>query len=168
MIDGEWRCLLERDNKGDRYTPREEKGLKAQYSYPSFCFSPWFGGGVGRSPGLDDLWRGGEGRGLQERGVTSIRVRLGGVRGLRFQRWETVKGPPPGPNKHLISPSRCLSYALHPSDEWSQSSIICSEAIPLCVAWAWRRNRKIHWTVDGVRMTYLLTNWTEIERLNIV
>lgn len=44
-----------RQNKGDRYTPREDEGLKAPCAYPSFCSSAWSGGGVERYPGLDDL-----------------------------------------------------------------------------------------------------------------
>jgi len=101
-INGKWTyTLLKRSSKGDRYTPREAEGLKAQWLRPSFCFSPWFcGGGVKLT--LDDLFKRQEGR---KWWVTSVRVGLGGLE-LRFWRWETMKDPRPSPNKHLISPSR--------------------------------------------------------------
>lgn len=56
-----WYTWQERDNKGDRYTPWDEEGLKAQCSCASYCFycvPACFGGGGGGGVGAwADLWK---------------------------------------------------------------------------------------------------------------
>lgn len=65
------------------------------------------------------------------------------------------EGPSTGPEQ-VFDFSLQVSCALHPSDECSQSTVMSSEAIPLCVARAQRSKCKISLTGGGVGGNFIV------------